>query len=163
MSKPQLSWFVAITLGFAAFTFVPARLLVRLTQPAKDPRCCQSKTALSSSYRESLLRLKGWKTPQAGSIHLLSKPLKTTLSRGNQDLDELTWVSANGSIAGRVYATAILDRLNKTPKGQLFDSLLKDEANSNVAYLSAGSTCHYSVSDIAIDQRSAHPILKLLP
>jgi hypothetical protein len=75
----------------------------------------------------------------------------------------LTWVSSNGSIAGRVYATAIIDRLNKTPKGQLFDSLLKDEANSNVAYLSAGSTCHYSVSDIAIDQRSAHPILKLLP
>lgn len=160
MFKPQLSWFVAITLGFAAFTFVPPAQSQADT--ATKDQDTATKTALSS-HIEVIAQTKRLEDASSRLDTPLKQALKTTLSRGNQDLDELNWVSSNGSIAGRVYATAIIDRLNKTPKGQLFDSLLKYEANTNVAYLSAGSTCHYSVSDIAIDQRSAHPILKLLP
>jgi len=160
MFKPQYSWFVAITLSFAAFT-LPQLALAQTEAGTKEENTAE-KTALSS-HIELIAQSKRLEDASSRLDTPLKQALKTTLSRAGQDLDQLTWVSQNGSIAGRVYATAIIDRLNKTPKALLFESLLADQANTNVAYLSAGSTCHYSVSDIAIDQRSAHPILKILP
>lgn len=160
MFKPQYSWFVAITLSFAAFT-LPVPALSEPEAGVKEENTAE-KAALSS-HIELIAQSKRLEDASSRLDTPLKQALKTTLSRAAQDLDQLTWVSQNGSIAGRVYATAIIDRLNKTPKAQLFASLLADQANTNVAYLSAGSTCHYSVSDIAIDQRSAHPILKILP
>lgn len=169
--KPQFSWISILSLGFAAFTLTPAQICQAQPSSQSAPTESKQETTASetdkksalSSHMELIAQAKRLEDASSKADTPLKQALKTAMSKGKTDLDELNWVAENGTIAGRVYASAIIDKLNNAPKGALFENLLKDQGNTNVGYLSAGATCHYTVSDIAVDQRSAHPIIKLLP
>lgn len=96
-----------------------------------------------------------------------TKALKTYLSLKNRQdkvfQEDLGWLKDNAKMAGRIYATMLLARISKEPVGRALQDLAETSGSTNVEVLSAGSSCHYNVSDIAVDQSSKAPILKLLP
>ena len=92
-------------------------------------------------------------TPLRQAVRDIQTKLK---AKDNSDLKaDLDWIRANGSPAGRVLASLLL--------GPGLKALRELPENTSVAYYSKGSLCHYTVSDIVIDQSSKTPILKLLP
>lgn len=86
---------------------------------------------------------------------------KDRSDKANQDA--LVWMKEHGSPAGRVYATMVLATITRQSVPKALQELAGTDGSTNVEVLSAGSSCHFSVSDIAVDQSSPAPILKLLP
>ena len=86
---------------------------------------------------------------------------KDRADKANQDA--LVWMKEHASPAGRVYATMVLATITRQSVPKALLELAGRDGSTNVEVLSAGSSCHFSVSDIAVDQSSPAPILKLLP
>lgn len=97
----------------------------------------------------------------------ITQALKDFLSQKDRDNKDnqaaLSWMKEHASPAGRVYATMILATVTKQSVPKALQELSSMDGGTNVEVLSAGGACHYSVSDIAVDQSSPAPILKLLP
>ena len=71
-------------------------------------------------------------------------------------------VQINGSPAGRVYATLLLSRIENTTAAEALKSLKRDD-DTNVEVFAGGSKCHYTLTEIIIDQSSKTPVIRLLP
>lgn len=110
---------------------------------------------------------------RSGSKGELAMAIRETLKKGSakepkeaaETLDALNWISQNGSPAGKVYAILLKNRLDaaSTNKSQALQALSSEEGNTRVLVDNAGSTCHYTVEEIVIDQLSKAPVLKFLP
>ncbi|MBX9941334.1 MAG: hypothetical protein K2Y32_18875 [Candidatus Obscuribacterales bacterium] len=108
-----------------------------------------------------------------GSQGELAAALREVLKKGSakepkvaaETLDALDWISQNGSPAGKVYAILLKDRLDaaSTNKSQALQALSSEEGSTRLLVENAGSTCHYTVEEIVIDQLSKAPVLKFLP
>ncbi|CAN5224615.1 hypothetical protein BH11CYA1_BH11CYA1_29350 [soil metagenome] len=85
------------------------------------------------------------------------------LKLGAPARDDLEWIIANGSPAGRLYATAILGRFDQAAAKDAYRALAAGMGDVNVDYLSAHEHCHYSVADIVTDQTSPKPLIEIVP
>ena len=75
---------------------------------------------------------------------------------------DLLWISGNGSPAGRLYAAALINRFDKTAGRAAFKALASQMPDVNVDFVGLKERCHYSVSDLVIDQASAQPLINLV-
>lgn len=110
---------------------------------------------------------------RSGSKGELAAAIREILKKGSvkepkeaaETLDALNWISQNGSPAGKVYAILLKNRLDAatTNKSQALQALASEEGNTRILVDNAGSTCHYTMEEIVIDQLSKAPVLKFLP
>jgi len=89
--------------------------------------------------------------------------LNLAIKLGAPARDDLEWIIANGSPAGRLYATAILGRFDPTAAKDAYRALAAGMGDVNVDFAGAHERCHYSVADIVTDQTSAKPLIEIVP
>lgn len=98
---------------------------------------------------------------------LRSGGLKDAVSQarklGPSAIDDLRWIIENGSPCGRIYALSLLKLINRSEAANAAKALQEAMGDTNVEYVSSGERCHYSVSDILVDQNSPSPLIQLLP
>ena len=82
---------------------------------------------------------------------------------GPSALDDLRWIIENGSPCVRIYALSLLKLLDRAEAANAAKALQEAMGDTNVEYISSGERCHYSVSDILVDQNSPSPLIQLLP
>jgi hypothetical protein len=76
---------------------------------------------------------------------------------------DLEWIIENGSPAGRLYAAALLRRLDNSAGSEAFKILSRDMGDVNIDFVGTNERCHYSISDVIVDQNSLHPLIQILP
>jgi hypothetical protein len=76
---------------------------------------------------------------------------------------DLEWIIANGSPAGRLYATAILSRFDAPAAKEAYRALAAGMGDVNIDFVGPHEHCHYSVADIVADQTSAKPLIEIVP
>lgn len=162
-----LALFIALSINFCApgqgadaqspsLTGDSAVSVQKPAEPQSDPerKMPPCLTALAKANRLEDLSLKSGK---------LKDSVAETLKLGSKAGEDLNWIIENGSPCGRMYAALILKRLDTAAGTQALDALNSGMGNINLEYVGAAERCHYSVSDILIDQASAHPLIQLIP
>lgn len=89
--------------------------------------------------------------------------LNLAIKLGAPARDDLEWIIANGSPAGRLYATAILGRFDPAAAKDAYRALAAGMGDINIDFVGAHERCHYSVADIVTDQTSAKPLIEIVP
>lgn len=111
-------------------------------------------TAISTTKQLEDASLKSGKmagfTRQASKLGAASRP-------------DLEWIIENGSPAGRLYAAALLKRLDNTAGAEAFKILSRDMGDVTIDFVGTNERCHYSISDVIVDQNSPHPLILILP
>ena len=137
-----------------------------LSLPASGQKAEDGKEAVPSRKMNSAL------TTIASAKQLEDASLKSgkitpavsqALKLGAPARDDLEWIIANGSPAGRLYAAAILGRFDQPASKEAYRALAAGMGDINIDYVSAHEHCHYSVADIVTDQTSAKPLIEIVP
>ncbi|HND08239.1 MAG TPA: hypothetical protein PL012_21325 [Candidatus Obscuribacter sp.] len=123
--------------------------------PALEKRQLSADLTLIASAKS----LREFRTGASGELY---QALKNIVKEGKSQIPDLEWIQINGSPAGRVYATLLLSRIENTTAAEALKSLKRDD-DTNVEVFAGGSKCHYTLTEIIIDQSSKTPVIRLLP
>ena len=93
----------------------------------------------------------------------LAPSVNAAIKLGAPARDDLEWIIANGSPAGRLYAAAILSRFDQSAAKEAYRALAAGMGDVNIDFVGAHEHCHYSVADIATDQTSPKPLIEIVP
>jgi hypothetical protein len=93
----------------------------------------------------------------------LAPSVSAAIKLGAPARDDLEWIIANGSPAGRLYAAAILSRFDQSAAREAYRALAAGMGDVNIDFVGAHEHCHYSVADIATDQTSPKPLIEIVP
>ncbi|MBP9093681.1 hypothetical protein KBI23_21865 [bacterium] len=93
----------------------------------------------------------------------LAPSVSAAIKLGAPAREDLEWIIANGSPAGRLYATAILSRFDQSAAKEAYRALVAGMGDVNIDFVGAHEHCHYSVADIATDQTSTKPLIEIVP
>lgn len=93
----------------------------------------------------------------------LTLSVSAAIKLGAPARDDLEWIIANGSPAGRLYAAAILSRFDQSAAKEAYRALAAGMGDVNIDFVGAHEHCHYSVADIATDQTSPKPLIEIVP
>lgn len=93
----------------------------------------------------------------------LAPSISAVLKLGAPARDDLEWIIANGTPAGRLYATAILGRFDQSAAKEAYRALAAGMGDVTIDFVGVREHCHYSVADIVTDQTSAKPLIEIVP
>jgi hypothetical protein len=93
----------------------------------------------------------------------IAPALNAAIKLGAPARPDLEWIIANGSPAGRLYATAILGRFDARAAKEAYLALAAGMGDVNIDFVGPHEHCHYSVADIVADQTSAKPLIEIVP
>lgn len=93
----------------------------------------------------------------------LAPSISAVIKLGAPARDDLDWIIANGSPAGRLYATAILGRFDQSAAKEAYRALAAGMGDVTIDFVGLREHCHYSVADIVADQTSAKPLIEIVP
>lgn len=159
LRKPRSKSPLALTLVAVFFClFSPAKAEEEQKTPEASPLPVKLEILAKAKRLEELRPRGESETTQALKDFLAQKD---RADKANQDA--LVWMKEHASPAGRIYATMVLAIITGKSVPKALQELAGTDGSTNVEVLSVGSSCHFSVSDIAVDQSSPAPILKLLP
>jgi len=81
---------------------------------------------------------------------------------GGEIRADLDWIVKNGSPAGKLYSAALISRFDKAGGRAAYKALAAQIGDVTVDFVGINERCHYSVSDLVVDQTSSKPLINLI-